>query len=358
MRQTVIFLSILFFTACGDTGGREEEVEPTLYIYEDAESASSSQWTIRSGELGDVVNLMDSEIQSRVIEFASGGSYMIGDTSGEKVWGDTKSKSISFRLNSKLKETIYVLVDTKEGARKLFYRTDTSNRALKHGFIGGIHHGLGTSISNESWRTITRDLESDLKDAEPNNDLLAVNGLIHSGGEGNRMDDIILYNPNKNHYLAQEKQVENNFNLIINNTQDHILQWRFKDFGSEPRILSADPDERGSILDPDAFEFRVHVSTTKGDRDLIYTLGLEDGGLIENGQSIHHALGDDRTIGSVWAGDDPMNELGLWQTVTRDLQEDIHDFESNNTLLLVDYFLVKNRGTIDDVQMFSAAKRY
>jgi len=46
-------------------------------------------------------------------------------------------------------------------------------------------------------------------------------------------------------------------------------------------------------------------------------------GLLESGTTIHHGLGDDRIKGSVWAGDDPMNELGLWQTVTRDLQEDI-----------------------------------
>ncbi len=358
MKQSIIFFIILLFTACGDTGSTKERVEPTLYTYEDAESGSASKWSIRSGESGDVINVMDSEGQSRVIEFSSGGSYMIGARSGEEAWSDKRSKSISFRLKSKLKETIYVLIDTKEGQRKLFYRTDTANRGLKHGFIGGIHHGLGTSISNESWRTITRDLESDLKDAEPDNELTAVNGLIHNGGAGNRIDDIILYNPNRDHYLTKIKQVENALQLIINNDQDHILQWRFKDFGSEPQILSANPDERGTIVDPDAFEFRVRVKTSQGERDLIYTLGLKDRGLIEEGKTIHHALGDDRTIGSVWAGDDPMNELGLWQTITRDLQEDIHDFEPKNNLLSVENFVIKKRGLIDDVQMFSAAKRY
>jgi len=77
-------------------------------------------------------------------------------------------------------------------------------------------------------------------------------------------------------------------------------------------------------------------------------------GLIENGFVIHHGLGDDRAIGSVWLGDNPINELGLWQSITRDLDEDIKDFEHNNSLVSVDSFEVRNSGLIDDVKMLSS----
>ncbi len=357
MQKIIYWGIVVLFLGCGG-GGSSSSVtsEPysSLNLYEDAQDGSVERWSVRVGEEGDVENLFDEEIQSRVIEFGAGGSYMIGAIVGDQAWGDTENFTISFELNSGLKETIYVLVDTQEGARKLFYRTDTPTRGLKHSFIGGIHHGLGSSLTDGRWRTLTRDLVADLHDAEPNNQLLRVNGFIHNGGEGNRLDDLLLYEPIKEEYLDVEQFVTDHFVLDLDDDRHNILQWRFKDFGDEPRIMSADPDERGTVLDPEAFEFRVVVDTLEGERDLVYRLGMEDLGIIEEGHAIEHALGDDRTIGSVWAGDDPMNELGLWQHVTRDLEEDIRDFEPQNRLLRVRRFEVSNRGRIADVVMFSS----
>jgi hypothetical protein len=364
LKQLTIFLIIFIFTACGGGGTSDNSQESdrvrfsSFYNYEDAEDNSSQRWKIRSGVEGDIENIYDSTAQSRVIKFRAGGSYMIGARGGEGAWQDTQNRTLSLRINSHLAETIYIAVDTKDGARTIFYRTDTPNRGLKHGFIGGIHHGLGASITDGRWRTITRDLVADLHDAEPDNELLAVNGLIHNGGEGTMIDDIILYNPIKTSYLEKEIEVEDYYQISLDNPKDHILQWSFRGFGATPHILSAEPDERGEIEDPHAFEFRVTVETDHGERVLSYTLGLEDRGLSEDHSEIHHALGDDRTIGSVWAGDDPINTMGLWQRVTRDLQEDIYDFEPENRLLRVKRFEVKNHGSIDKIQMFSGIKAY
>jgi len=361
MRSWRVFFVIPFLSFLVGCGGASSDsiAKPLRYtslkVYEDAEDGSVARWSVRLGEEGEVVNRWDELLQSRVIGFEGGGSYMIGAISGEEIWGDTLNRSISFRLNSRAIETIYVLVDTQEGARKIFYRTDTPARALKHSFEGGIHHGLGSDVSNGAWRVITRDLQADLQDAEPENRLLQVNGLIHNGGEGNGMDDLVLYNPVVHPYVTEVRRVEESLIIPIENETDNILQWRLKDFGGEPYIMSADPDERGTIRDPDAFEFRVVVDTLKGERNLIYRLGMEDLGIIEGGKSIEHALGDDRTIGAVWAGDDPMNELGLWQSVTRDLNQDIQDYEPQNRLLAVQRFEVYHQGMIDGVVMFSSA---
>jgi len=362
VKQFIIFFIILIFTACGSTDTTKQSEtnisSSTLHNYEDAEEITTEKWTVRTGSPEDIVNIFDASSQSRVIKFLVGGSYMIGAKSGEHAWTDTENRTLSFRINTELPETIYIPIETTEGLRTLFYRTDIATRGLKHGFIGGIHHGLGTSITDGRWRTITRDLVADLHDAEPNNELLAVNGLIHNGGEGTMMDDIILYNPSKTSYLGIQTEVEEAYQLSLDNPHDHILQWSFQGFGEAPRILSDDPDERGEIVDPQAFEFSVTVETTYGKRELLYTLGLTDLGLSEDNRTIHHGLGDDRTIGSVWAGDDPMNEMGLWQTVTRDLQEDIYDFEPENQLLLVQSFRVLHHGFINDIAMFSNAKSY
>jgi len=97
----------------------------------------------------------------------------------------------------------------------------------------------------------------------------------------------------------------------------------------------------------------VGVETEFGDRDLVYTLGLKNLGFIDD-TTIHHALGDDRTIGSVWEEDSSQNELGLWQGVTRDLEEDIKDFERDNILKRVKYLKITGDGYIKDVKMFSS----
>ncbi|MCK4440609.1 MAG: hypothetical protein KAU90_01295 [Sulfurovaceae bacterium] len=354
-------------------------------VIEDAESGTTNLWRVVQGEADDISNIYDKEINSRVIELKGGGSYEIGATGGDKALNIIGEKSISWKMKTTLPYTIYVIVKTTNGLRYLFY-VSTPSRGLKHGFQNGIHHGLGKSTIDGRWRRISRDLEADLKDAEPNNSIISVNGFIYNGGNGGRLDDIILYTPKEIIYEDGSNGVKNwtildnssseatviniiddegfqdrvinlqgddtnsSYKLNINNSSCKILQWKFRGFGHEPEIF----DTRGVIQDPKAFEFRVHIQTKNGARDLTYTLGEDNLGLIENNFTIHHALGDDRTIGSVWSGDDPINELGLWQSVTRDLDEDIKDFEQNNTLVSVNSFEVHNNGLIDDIKMLSS----
>ena len=354
-------------------------------IIEDGEDGNISRWRVVQGGKDDIVNVYDSEIKSRVIELNGGGSYKIGAIGGDKALNIIGEKTISWKMKTTVPYTIYVIVKTTEGLRYIFY-VSTPSRGLKHGLENGIHHGLGKSTIDGRWRIITRDLEADLQDAEPNNKIVSVNGFIYNGGDGGRLDDIVLYTPQERVYEDGSNGVKNwtisdnsptgatitnisdsknrqgrvislqgdgansAYKLSIDNNFLKILQWKFRGFGAEPEIF----DTRGIIQDPKAFEFRVHVQSKNGARDLIYTLGEENLGLIENGLTIHHGLGDDRAIGSVWSGDDPINELGLWQSVTRDLDEDIKDFEHNNSLVSVDSFEVRNSGLIDDVKMLSS----
>jgi len=362
-------------------------------VYEDAEDGTINGWNVREGDIGDIVNVYDSTSQSRVIQLTGGGSYILGDLNGDNAWHDTVHKMVSWRMRTDLPYAIYVVVNTTKGLRHLFY-TDSPNRGLLHGFDTGIHHGFGALSTNGVWRTVTRDLERDLKDAEPDNDLIEVNGFIYNGGDNGMIDDITLFNTDEtiyddgehgagkwrvsdndpegatittipdndlqgrhlqgnvislsgsgfdNAYMIGDIEGENSWN----NRDQKILQWRFRNFGPEVEIL----DERGTIRDPNAFEFRIFVDTENGKRELVYTLGLEDLGL--NGNVIHHCLGDDRIRGSVWSGDDPMNELGLWQTITRDLQQDINDFEPNNKLISINGFQVRNSGLVDDIKALS-----
>ena len=44
-----------------------------------------------------------------------------------------------------------------------------------------VHHGLGAATQNGNWHTITRNLEQDLKEAQPDNELQAILGFLIRG---------------------------------------------------------------------------------------------------------------------------------------------------------------------------------
>jgi len=59
-------------------------------------------------------------------------------------------------------------------------------------------------------------------------------------------------------------------------------------------------------------------------------------------------------VGSVWVEDSPKNKLGLWQGITRDLEEDIRDFEIDNRIKRVNYLQIKGEGLIKGVKLLSS----
>ncbi len=317
-------------------------------IIENGEDNSTARWRVVEGSSDDIINIYDNRLKSRVIEFTGGGSYKLGATGGSRALNIRDETTISWKMRATVPYTIYILAQTKEGLRYIFY-VSTPSRGLKHGLLNGIHHGLGKATIDGRWRTITRDLNSDLHDAEPNNKIISINGIIINGGNGIRVDDITLYTPEEKIYKNNYIEVNSSYKLDINSENFKILQWRFKNFGT-PEIL----DRRGIIRDINAFEFRVHVTTANGKRDLIYTLGEDNLGLIEHNRTIHHALGDDRAIGSVWVENYPANSLGMPQAITRDLDEDIKDFEPNNYLLKINSFEVKGSGDIGYIKLLSS----
>jgi len=96
------------------------------------------------------------------------------------------------------------------------------------------------------------------------------------------------------------------------------------------------------------FMIYISVQTTQGFRYLTYIPTNTDRGLFVNKNSkihyIYHGLGT-------------KTKNGTWQTVTRDLEQDIRKFEPNNRLLEVNGFLIRGNGKIDDIEMFGTKVR-
>jgi hypothetical protein len=134
-----------------------------------------------------ITNVMDDERQSRVIEFAgtgTGNGYRLLDNNGS-YWFDTNFKVLDWSMRYLETFTVYVAVQSKDGFRYLQYTPVTNSN------LGGdtyIHHGLGTSVMDGAWHNLSRNLEADLKEAQPDNELEAILGFLIRGS--GRVDDI------------------------------------------------------------------------------------------------------------------------------------------------------------------------
>ncbi len=94
----------------------------------------------------------------------------------DKAWDDTTFKVITW--DSKFSESmvVYVPVQTTNGFRYLYYTARNSDLGINANPTY-VHHGLGANQKNGAWHTTARDLEADLKEFEPNNDIISVNGI-------------------------------------------------------------------------------------------------------------------------------------------------------------------------------------
>ncbi|NTW88616.1 MAG: hypothetical protein HGB26_05735, partial [Desulfobulbaceae bacterium] len=162
---------------------------PTSAMYEDAEDGTISGWDIYDSDPAGatISNVMDTERQSRVIEFAGTGTangYRLRSDDGN-YWFDTKFKVLEWYIRYFETFVIYVAVQSKNGFRYLYY---TPVAASNLGADTYIHHGLGIDIKDGNWHALRRDLEADLKEAQPDNELESVLGFLIRGN--GRVDDI------------------------------------------------------------------------------------------------------------------------------------------------------------------------
>ncbi|MCV6624882.1 MAG: thrombospondin type 3 repeat-containing protein, partial [Cellvibrionaceae bacterium] len=87
-------------------------------------------------------------------------------------------KSLRWSMRSNEDFWIYIPVLTDAGLRYLSY-TSKATDTLGSGEY--IQFGLGADAKSGAWRTFTRDLEQDLKRAQPDRELLAVQGFMVRG---------------------------------------------------------------------------------------------------------------------------------------------------------------------------------
>jgi len=260
---------------------------------------------------------------------------------------------------------IFINVLTTKGRRYLRYTSSNTDSGPNGG--GYIHHGLGVDSKNGIWQTFHRDLSADIKKYESDNELIAVDSLLIRGS--GRIDDIELLDtmplsppiPKYTIYEDSKAGDTDGWEVYDNNPSGATISNVYNtDKESSVIELNGDGTNNGyrighsTATSPKAWNNKdnkvikwsmnfnevyyiyVAVETTKGTRLLQYTSGTTDKGL--NGKYIHHGLGVE-------------SKNGTWQTVTRDLEADLKEFESDNTITSVNGMLIKGSGMLDDVSL-------
>ena len=164
-------------------------------MYEDAEDGKNTRWSVyTSRHEGTISNIEDTEKSSRVIELDGEGTktgYILGAWNKENGWKNTINKEISWEMNYCENFVVYISVETELGHRFMTYsslskKTFASNpnygQGKKvHGDYTYIHLGLNPNTKSCSWKTVSRNLEADLKRYEPNNSINSVNAFLVRG---------------------------------------------------------------------------------------------------------------------------------------------------------------------------------
>ncbi len=333
-------------------------------IYEDAEDGNTVGWRVydKTPEGATITNLAVDG--GHVISLQGAGrsnGYILGDFTGrDNAWNNRDEKSISWRMKFSEEYTIYIAVNTTKGARYLRYSArDTDLGNMGNGYI---HHGLGSSSDDGTWQSFSRDLEADLIQYEPDNNLIAVNGfLIRGSGE---VDDIAL---NYNREILAPKIYEDAedgdtigwsiydkspdgamiSNVLDSDTNSHVIAlngagrqngYMVGNWAGQAGAWAEMNRDTVSwdIKYSEDYSFYFTVQTTKGERYLYYSSASNDRGIIGDGLYIHHGLGESF-------------KDGKWHTITRNLENDLKEFESDNHLIAVNGLLIRGSGKIDNI---------
>ncbi len=159
----------------------------TKVLYDDAEDGNTNGWRVydRSPAGATISNVFDGDIGSKVIKLQGSGTqngYILGGN-----WNNIERKTIQWKMKYDENYVVYISVNTTKGHRYIYYNASNNDYGLRGKYI---HHGLGSASKNGAWRMVTRNLDSDLKDYEADNNLLSINGFLIRGS--GLVDDIQL----------------------------------------------------------------------------------------------------------------------------------------------------------------------
>jgi len=329
-------------------------------VYEDAEDGKISKWIISDNiPTGAVIsNIIDSKKQSRVIKFQSIDSYGNQYQLGEE-WNNSKYFNIKWDMKTTEGFIVDVVVSSEFGERYLRY---VDREEEYKGVVDDevIYHGLGYFTTNGNWHTFSRNLAQDLKEIEPENNLLSVNSFTIRANAS--VDNIELFDSLEKNYEDAEDNKTVRWrdyrgpdgatitNVYDVNRSSRVISLQGDGYANQ-YIIGGDVGEdeawndtnhsniKWSMKNSEGFIIYLTVKSLNGIRYLKYFDGDFNQKNI-NGDEIYHGLGSDASTGE-------------WHTFIRDISADLKEFEPKNELVSVEGFIVIGSVEIDDLELFN-----
>ena len=394
-----------------------------ITIYYNGEGDDVGAWSIRPNSTANanLTEVYDETLHSRVMQFSDGGVYSLRMPGENVFWVNRTERILSFDMNLDSDFTISVFLQTEGGLRQLFYNrlninaghhNNIANRnilcAIGHHRMfrvgaGGSGWGNHPEFRNNrnGWVRVTVDLDRQLHDIEPDNEIISVLSMRVAGTAG-RIDNVTLDAPETIFTRGDEA---NDWRLtpgtpaggVVAEVQDNPERGTVIEFdgavGSNSFTIGARDGAnrwnlRGNdviqwkIQTEDPFKFIVHTRTANGPRDLVYHGGkrradmfddrwflhsmdaIEERGFDANTNEIRIGLGIRRHLGddSPNTNNDfrrnaqgqmvpiPDYDSGTgptWQSFTRNIATDLLEFDNMNRLLAINGITVVGTNTFE-----------
>ena len=342
----------------------------------DHSPAGATIETFNDAEKGNVLKFTGDGIKNG---YVVGYSFSTGST-----WTDTERKTIKWSMKYESSEdfVIYVRLSTKFGYRYLYYTNSNKNYGeARYDKPHYVHNGLGTASNDGTWRTFSRDLSADLKRHQPMNEILSVDGFFVRGS--GLIDDVELL-----------KSTSNQVNQVIYEDAEDGKDSRWYAYDNSPtgatisniddtvkgsRVIKLDGDgvNNGYILGAwdnhgwnntinkeiswdmnynEDYVIYISVETAKGHRFMTYTpLSTTTCNNFRNTGNLPTPPFGIQTHGAytyIRLGLCPDTKNGTWQTVARNIEADLKKYESDNSLVSINAFLVRGSGKLDNIKTF------
>ncbi|MCK5855293.1 MAG: hypothetical protein KAG56_08725, partial [Sulfurovaceae bacterium] len=365
-----------------------------ITVYYNGEGDDVGAWSIRpnSAATANLTEVYDEALHSRVMSFTDGGVYSLRMPGEGNFWVNATERMLSFDMSLDSDFTLSVFLQTEGGLRQIFYNRLNINAAHHNNpnnqnimcsighhrmfRVGAGNSGWGNNPefrnNRDGWVRVTVDLDRQLHDTEPNNEIISVLSMRMAGTAG-RIDNVTLDTPPN---IFTRGAVANDWALSPNTPAGGTV------------ALVQDNPERGTVIELDGavgsnsftagarvganrwnlrgneviqwkmqtenpYKFIVHTRTQNGLRDLVYHGGkradvndqwwlhsmgaIEERGLEANnneiyiGMSIRRHLGDDSPDTNGDGIPDYDSGTGpTWQTFTRNIATDLLEFDNMN----------------------------
>lgn len=168
----------------------------TYTVYEDAENGNTLGWVVFDADPAgaSISNVYDADRQSRVIQlsgFSLKNCYVLKKDDGSP-WQNTTQFNIkwSMKYSEPVRVFVVVMTDSLTGTTYHRYLQYDSKDGDDLGTGEYVYFGLGSSMIDGQWHTITRDLRADFERAQPGVKILAVHAFLVRGS--GKVDDIKL----------------------------------------------------------------------------------------------------------------------------------------------------------------------